>query len=478
MRKTGRYADEPLLLPIDIDPEPIEERLTAWGGAALLIQSVRSLDVPGSSKRNIQLKQRQRGYSEAEYVESLIVLHALGGDCVDDLERLREDGGLAELLGYEVPSPEAARKFLNQFHDEALVSEAQQQALALGQVSSIPGENAALRGLAQVNGDVIGIIGRRCAEQKIATVDVDSTIIESWKREAQRTYEGSTGYQPMLALWAEMDLVLTDEFRDGNVPAIHAPLGVTRQAFAVLPPSVNEYYFRGDSACYEHELLTWLRDEQREGGPQGFIGFAVSAPMHAALAEEIQQTAEEHWKLYSEDAGARKEYAVINYYPEEAAVNRYREPLRYIGIRIRRKQREMFEGSREVLHFAVATNLWDWDPKRLLEWHREKAGSIEAVHDVLKNELGAGVLPSKRFGADAAWFRLAVITHNVLTGLKRLALPPELLNARPKRLRFLIFTTPGRLVEHARRTMLRIMRSWNRFTNWLPAIRALPAPVL
>jgi hypothetical protein len=105
MRKTGRYADEPLLLPIDIDPEPIEERLTAWGGAALLIQSVRSLDVPGSSKRNIQLKQRQRGYSEAEYVESLIVLHALGGDCVDDLERLREDGGLAELLGYEVLEP-------------------------------------------------------------------------------------------------------------------------------------------------------------------------------------------------------------------------------------------------------------------------------------------------------------------------------------------------------------------------------------
>ncbi len=38
----------------------------------------------------------------------------------------------------------------------------------------------------------MGIIGGRCPEQKIATVDVDGTIIESWKREAQRTYEGST----------------------------------------------------------------------------------------------------------------------------------------------------------------------------------------------------------------------------------------------------------------------------------------------
>jgi hypothetical protein len=478
MRKTGRYADEPLLLPVDIDPEPVQERLTAWGGAALLIQAIRSFDVPGSTKRHVHIKQRQRGYSEAEYVESLLVLHALGGDCVDDLERLREDAGLPELLGYEVPSPEAARKFLNQFHEEALVTEAQQQALALGQASWIAGESAPLAGLAEVNRDVIGMIGSRCAGQKIATVDLDSTLIESWKREAQRSYEGYTGYQPMLALWAEMDLIVADEFRDGNVPAIREPLRVARRAFAALPATVKEYYFRGDAACYEHELLTWLRDEKRADGPSGLIGFAVSAPMQPALLEGIEQTPAERWKLYSEDASAVKEYAVIDYFPEEAAANRYREPLRYIGIRVRRKQREMFEGGREVLHFAVATNLWDWDPKRLLEWHREKAGSIEAVHDVLKNELGAGVLPSKRFGADAAWFRLAVMTHNVLTGLKRLALPPELLRARPKRLRFLIFTTPGRLVEHARRMVLRIVRSWNRFTNWLPAIRALPAPAL
>jgi hypothetical protein len=51
--------------------------------------------------------------------------------------------------------------------------------------------------------------------------------------------------------------------------------------------------------------------------------------------------------------------------------------------------------------------------------------------------------------------------------LERLSLPHEP-KARPKRLRFLIFTAPGRLEEHARRTMLRMMRSWNRFTDRLP----------
>ena len=67
----------------------------------------------------------------------------------------------------------------------------------------------------------------------------------------------------MLALWAEMNLVLADEFRDGNVPAQKEPLRVARRAFQALPPTVGEYYFRGDSACWEKQLLSWLRDEQR-----------------------------------------------------------------------------------------------------------------------------------------------------------------------------------------------------------------------
>jgi hypothetical protein len=312
-RKTGQMAGEPLLLPIDIDPEPVDEKLTAWGGAALLVQAIRSLDVPGSTARHVQIKQRQRGLVEAEYVESLVVLHALGGDCVDDLNRLREDAGIAEVLGYQPPSPEAARKFLNHFHEDSLIEQAQ-QALALERSSYIPQESAALAGLAEVNRDVIGVIGRRVVEQRIATVDLDSTIIESWKQQANKTYEGSTGYQPMLALWAEMDVVLADEFRDGNVPAIQEPQRVARRAFAALPETVSEY--RGDSACYEQELLTWLRDEKREAGPRGQIGFAVSVPMHAPLREELEATAEDRWQPYGEDSGAEKECAVVNYYPK------------------------------------------------------------------------------------------------------------------------------------------------------------------
>jgi len=92
-------------------------------------------------------------------------------------------------------------------------------------------------------------------------------VIESWKQEAHATYQGGRGHQPLLGLWAETNLILADEFRDGNVPAQQEPLRGARRAFQALPESVTEYYFRGDSACYEKELIQWLRNEQREGGP-------------------------------------------------------------------------------------------------------------------------------------------------------------------------------------------------------------------
>ncbi len=316
--------------PFEIDSEPLDECVTALGGMPLLVRAIRSLDVPGSVARHLRIKQRDRGFDEATYIESFLMLNAAGGDCLEDFDPLREDAGLAEMLGHAVPSAEAARKFLYQFHDEEKIAAAGLQ-LPLGRVSYMPGESAPLAGLAAVNQDAVRELGRRCPEQKIATVDLDAAIIESWKREAKVTYEGVTGYRPVLGLWAEMNVVLADEFRDGNtgvptdrsssvgwsVPAAQQLLPVTKRAFQALPETVEERYFRGDSACDEDSLLTWLRDEKREDGPQGSIGFAVSARMNPALHAEVAATPEAKWKLYSEDLEVIKECAEIDYLPEE-----------------------------------------------------------------------------------------------------------------------------------------------------------------
>lgn len=462
-------------LPFEYDWEPAEEVLTAYGGIPLFVRAVRSLGVPASVKRYLEVKQRQRGFDEATYVESFLVLNALGGECLEDFERLREDQGLAEMLGHALPSPGAARDFLYAFHEEERIEQAQSE-LPTGQVSYIPSESAPLRALAQVNQDLVQEIGRRCPNQKIATVDLDATVIESYKREAKPTYGGGKGYQPLLALWAEMDLALADEFRDGNVPAHTAPLPTTKRAFAALPESVREFYFRGDSGCWERELVNWLRDEQRSEGPRGPIIFGISARMTPKLKKHILRLPDSLWKPYREDSEAVSECAdLTNYWQEEEDRPEGAGPLRYVAIRVKKRQGELFSDGAEFRYFAVATNQWDWSAKKLLEWHREKAGSIEALHDVLKNELAAGVLPCGRFGANATWLRMAVLTHNVLTGLKRIALKPEWLEARPKRLRFHFFFSPAKLIHHARRLLARVGRRALELLEWAEAWRLLPA---
>jgi hypothetical protein len=87
-------------------------------------------------------------------------------------------------------------------------------------------------------------------------------------------------------------------------------------------------------------------------------------------------------------------------------------------------------------------------------------------------------MPCGRFGANAAWLRLAVMSHNVITALTRLALPPELLGARPKRLRFLIFNVAGQVIHHARRMFLRLAATKERIVLYWVEGRAALAPAI
>ena len=88
---------------------------------------------------------------------------------------------MSEMIGHGVPSPAVARKFLHQFHDEAKIEAAKQRRRG-DELAYIPEENVSLQGLGLVNRALVQELGRRCPEQRIATVDQDATIIGSRKQ--------------------------------------------------------------------------------------------------------------------------------------------------------------------------------------------------------------------------------------------------------------------------------------------------------
>jgi hypothetical protein len=172
----------------------------------------------------------------------------------------------------------------------------------------------------------------------------------------------------MLAVWAETGLVLADQFRDGNVPAQMEPREVARRALAALPSTVQEYYYRGDAACHESGLVNWLRDEQRAGGPCGRIGFAISARMSEPLHAAIRVVPESAWQPYGDPHPAEiRECADVPFVPSEKTEKKDLQPLRYVAIRIRKKQDELFDDGSAVRHFAVLPNRWELKAARLIE---------------------------------------------------------------------------------------------------------------
>ncbi|HSB07525.1 MAG TPA: IS1380 family transposase [Thermodesulfobacteriota bacterium] len=440
------------LLPFQLIQDASKVLLTSFGGLPLVMETFRALGLPQSIQKHLALLQRQGKYQETDYVESFVSVFAGGGDCVDDFELLRSDEGLKK-LGLRVPSPEAARFFLNAFHEEELLGD------RLPHQAFIPEETMLLQGLRQVSRDLAWKAVSGDAPWK-ATIDLDASVIESQKREAYETYLGEKGYQPVIAYWAEEDLILADQFRDGNVPAGVGLLPVLKDAVSALPSSIRLIRVRSDTAAYVHEVLNWCRKEV-PGRPR--IEYAISADMRDELRAAIQALPEEAWKPLRKmtDQGlvvGRKEWAEVEFVPAKPSRKKNMKPDRYLAIRIRPAQGELFQDGNPYHYFAVVTNMWSWDGERLLQWQRERCGTVEKVHDVLKNDLAAGVLPAKRFFANAAWWRLNVMTYNVLSVMKRKSLPSCWWSVRLKALRYHLLCIAGRIIEHSRRLFLKIAK--------------------
>jgi hypothetical protein len=164
----------PLANALDIDLRGgLTDAVTPHAGSALLIDLGRGSGVIAAADKHLPQKKSLRGLGQGQCVESVVVLSALGGDCLDDFDGLRRDRGLATLLGYDLPAASTARQWLDRFHDETLLAERPVQG------SFIPPESAALAGLRAVGQHSVrtyvsavspgpgGHAGRGCASGRV-----------------------------------------------------------------------------------------------------------------------------------------------------------------------------------------------------------------------------------------------------------------------------------------------------------------------
>ncbi len=275
-------------LPFEIDAVVDPSLVTGRAGVPLAIELFQQLGVAQVIDAQVHIKQRQRGLRPLQLVETLIALWVSGGDRCQDLTVLREDQALARLLGYGLPAATTVRDFLEAFHVE-------------GGPLWQAGPGAANRALVTAL--------QRGSPEATETLDVDATLLESHKQAATVAYDGTRGYQPVVVLWAEQDVILHDEFRAGHVPAGCGNVRVLQQAVAALPPGIPQLRVRADSALYETAVLRWCEDQQ--------IEYAISADLSEQLQAEILRLPARAWQLEREDGEARREWAEVPYVPDD-----------------------------------------------------------------------------------------------------------------------------------------------------------------
>jgi hypothetical protein len=453
-------------------------------------------------------------------IMSLVLLNLAGGDHVEDLDRMEADEGMCEVMrkirthrmsrkrrremqvrwrkGKEraFASRAAAHRYLKGFHDEDQERE-REAAREAGIRAFIPAPNEHLRGFLQVNSDFLAEVQRH-RPVKTATLDQDATLIFCNKQEAKHSYKGPKAYQPFNTWWAEQQLMVHTEQRDGNVPAGHEQLRCLKESLACLPEGVEEVLLRSDTAAYQHDILRYCA--KGENDRFKVIKFAICCDVTKEFKKAVSEVKKGEWhRLYRRDKDGtvwetNQEWAEVCFVPNESAKKKDSPTYRYLAIRETLSDPELpgleknnpelpfptidLDKNRYKL-FGIVTNM-DWEGERLIWWQRERCGKSEEVHDILKSDLAGGIMPSGYFGSNAAWWWIAVLSFNLHMAMKQLVLENAWVPKRMKAIRFHIINLPGRVVHHAGYLIVKLCSRGNSF-DLLTQIRQgiaalLPAP--
>jgi hypothetical protein len=427
---------------------------------------------------------RLRGAKDSDHIKAMVMSQICGNDTIEDQKTLPER---VAALGIKVPSVSATRDYMRVFHNSK-----EDVNRGAGR-NFIPAENAHLSGFARVH-EYLFNKAYELNPLKSITLDQDATLISTTRHEACFNYKGERSYESFNTYCPEYGTMVRTRYSDGNVTAGYEQLAELKTVLSRLPEGVEKVAFRSDSAGYQTELMKYCASGANERF--GVIKFGISCDVTKDFKNAAVCVPESDWRplrLEAEDTYTQ-EWAEVTYAPNSLNCSKKAPEIRFFAIREKFQSHspsnapqsgpmqkeldfQMAESHIEELEsksagmkklhltlmdgkiykvFGVASNILDKPGDGIITWHRGRCGKSEQAHDVLKNDFGGSHVPSHLFGTNAAWWNIAVLAMNVTSMLKMFFLPEVLRGCRMKKLRNVFFTLAGKVVTHARRTVLRI----------------------
>jgi hypothetical protein len=477
-------------LPYEYEIEESKAGLTSFGGLPTYLDLASATGFIKSIDRHLRIRTGDQGWTDRHMILSLVLLNLVGGDCVEDIDKLEGDEGFCRIMrkveahglkrkekkGIKkrwrkertrtFPSASAIFRYLANFHNT------EQEKHRVKGKAFIPASNEHLKAFGKINAEMISIGDRN----ETATVDMDATVAATLKENAFCSYKGEKAYQPINTYWYERGLILHTEFRDGNVPAGYEQKRVLQEALGYLPLWVKKVRLRSDTAGYQHDLMRYcdLEDNKRFGK----IEFAIGADVTTEFRKTVSEVPEEDWMpLYREVNGklqkTGRQWAEICFVPNKIGHSKKGPAYRYLATREELRQAElpgMEKSDQEYLFpvmrmkdqqykvFGIVTNM-DWDGQKLIPWLYERCGKSEEAHSAMKSDFAGSRFPSGDFGENAAWWWVMVLAYNLNALMKRLVLGDSWINKRMKAIRFALINIAARVMERSRGLRVRISGS-------------------
>lgn len=301
------------------------------------------------------------------------------------------------------------------------------------------------------------------------TIDVDSTICETYgitKQGAKFGYTGVRGYHPLLATVADTGEILHARMRGGNANSARGAGSFVRETISrIRDAGAAAVTIRADSAFYSRGFIGACRDHD--------VRFSVTTKLLAPIRRAIEEIPESDWEPipYWMEAGADV---------AETTYTAFKNTKAEIELRLIVRRVRPVPGSQLALDvvFDYHPFLTDrqGDTVDLEADHRRHATVELAIRDLKAG--GLAHLPSAKFAANAAWFSLAAMAHN-LARWTLAAAGTEWARATTQTLRDKLVSMPARLVHTARRLKLRAPTNWpwkGAYHRALTTIAAIPAP--
>jgi hypothetical protein len=409
-----------------------KDLLTSRAGLVSVAQLMQTIGFEQIVDQHFPLPKSNRGFKPSTFVQSFMLMFLEGGQCLEDLQYIRQDQALRLLLGInKVPESDSAGDWLRR----------------LGQVG--------VSAVVEVNRTLLKLSLNNI---KSITLDIDATLAAANKKSAYWSYKKCKGYMPMVGTIAEVGQIAVTEFREGNVAPSFDNLGFIKRCARSLPEGVKVGALRIDAAGYQADIINYCHAND--------ITFAIRAVMNPSLNKEIKALGESRWHLLLDREGnivpgastARMVHTMANTKQAFTLIVQRQSVAGQTVLDLDQSTDQETIRSGKYLYRAIAVSgKVDVTDSHWVNWYNQRGEHSENRIKELKADFAAGKLPCQDFAANSLYFALSALAYN-LFALLRMFLPPQFEASRAKQVRLRIFALAAKVVRHGRKIYLKLAK--------------------